>query len=352
MQCFNLYNQYQKKYREVMFESALGISKYVGDILNEMNENGVPYNKMNGLTEFLSEKLEALPLLWSINVVNVYADTNDSMQRKSEFGISIPIGNSEKSTNMRINVEISKKYISEKMRDMLLIFAATFAIALIMIHELLKLPDNLFARFSEKFKKSEVLQVQSVPATLRIGAFIAYTGSYIAMPFSAILIRQWDLPLFGIPVAFLSSVPITAELLAVMLCSMLFIPIYKRIGLKTVFNASTMLSVCASLLCIFASNSIELIFLRFMSGIGFAGIKYTFNSIISHGALQQTDITNNLAFLNAGLLGGITCGASLGAVIASAVNIQTSYFIAGIFYLLQCFWSCCFHRGKCLLQMP
>ncbi|MGN0650194.1 MAG: MFS transporter [Oscillospiraceae bacterium] len=331
VQCFVSYNFYQKRYRDVMFEGATGISRYLGEIIDDLNSKGVPYEKMNGLAEYLSTKVKDSPLLWNVSIVNVYADTSGILSHDSEYNVSMPIGEiSEQFENMHINVEISKEYIDNKMINMLLVFVVAFAVAILMIYELLKLPDSLFARMSKTYSTSKAEQAKSVAPAVRLGAFIAYTGLYAATPFSAVLISHWNKSLFGLSVSFLASVPMTAELLATMLCSLLLLPVYKRLNLKLVFSVSALLSVAANIVCFVVGGPAELIVCRFVSGIGFAGIKYSLNSIVSQGSDSEATTTDNLAALNAGLLGGITCGASLGAIIASSISVQTTYLIAGV----------------------
>ena len=332
VQCLLSYGEYQKRYKEVMFEGATGISQYIGEIVDELNGKGVPYERMNGLTEYLADKVEGSPLLWNISIVNVYADTAQILSRSSEYNVSLPIG-AQDGQNMYINIEISKEYIDGKMTGMLLVFAVSFAVALIMIFELLKLPDAMFERISKTFRASKKQQADIVAPVLRLGSFIAYTGMYVAIPFSGVLILQWNKSLLGLPVSLLSSIPMTAELLATMLCSLFCLPLYRRLDLKTVFTVSALISAAANVLCVFAGSPEQLIICRFMSGIGFAGIKYSFNSIVSLGSVSESGTTANLASLNAGLLGGITCGGTLGAVIAGAISVQMSYAIAGIFML-------------------
>lgn len=334
VQCVISYNEYHMRYKDVMFEGATGISEYIGEIVDELNEKGVPYEKMDGLAEFLAGKVEDSPLLWNVSVVNVFADTSDILGHSNEYSVSLATGKTDALTNMHINIEISKKYIDEKMTDMLLVFVVTFVVALIMIYELLKLPDSLFSRLSKSYRKSRREQAGAVAPAIRLGAFLAYTGMYVGIPFSGVLIAQWNRSIFGLSVTFLASLPMTAELLATMLCSLFLLPVYKRLNLKFVLTVSTLISVFANMLCFFANSPEQLIVLRFVSGIGFAGIKYSLNTIVSQGAISESDTTNNLAALNAGLLGGITCGGTLGAVIAGAVSVHTSYVIAGIFIMV------------------
>lgn len=329
VQCVMSYNEYQKRYKDVMFEGATGISEYLGGIVDGLNEKGVPYEKMNGLAEYLADKVSDSPLLWNVSVVNVYADTSDLLTRSSEYNVSLPIGDQDVQ-NMHINIEISKEYIDSKMMSMLLVFVVSFAVALIMIFELLKLPDAMFDRISKTFRTSRNEQAGIVAPTLRLGSFIAYTGMYVGIPFSSVLILQWNKSVFGLPVSFLASIPMTAELLATMLCSLFCLPIYRRLNLKLVFAVSAGISALANVMCFFANSPEQLIILRFVSGIGFAGIKYSFNSIVSLGSISENNTTENLASMNAGLLGGITCGGTLGAVIAGAISVQMSYAIAGV----------------------
>lgn len=330
VQCAVSYNEYRLRYKEVMLRGAEGISEYIGSIVNELNEKGVPYERMDGLAEYLAGKVEESPLLWNVSVVSVYADTADILGNTGEYNISFPICGAETSANMRVNAEISRKYIDENMTDMLLVFIVTFAVALIMIFELLKLPDGIFTRISGAFRSSRKTQAGLIAPAVRLGAFAAYTGMYVALPFSSVLILQWNRSVFGLSVTFLSSLPMTSELLATMLCSLLLLPVYRRVRVKTVVTLSVLVTAAANILCFFAASPEYLILCRFMSGMGFAGIKYSLNTIVSEGSLTEEDTTHNLAELNAGLLGGITCGGTLGAVIAGAAGVRTSYWVAGI----------------------
>ena len=278
-QCFFSYNAYQKRYKRVMFEGATGISRYLGDIIDGLNDKGVPYEKMNGLAEYLSGKVQDSPLLWNVSVVSVYADTSSLLARDSEYNVSLPISMDDDSP-MHINIEISKAYIDEKMLDMLLVFAMAFAVAILMIYELLKLPDALFTRLSKDFRVSREVQAAPFAPMVRLAAFIAFTGLYIGTPFSAVLINQWNKTLLGLPVNVVASIPMTAELLSTMLCSLLLLPLYRKLGARTVLTVSALISVAAQILCFTADGPAQLIAFRFLSGMGFAGIKYALNTIV------------------------------------------------------------------------
>ncbi len=330
LQCVMSYNEYQKRYKDVMFEGATGISSYLGEIIDGLNNKGVPYERMEGLGGYLANKVEESPLLWNVSIVKVFADTSPLLSRDSEYNVSMQIGDND----MFINVEISKSYIDDQMFDMMLVFAVSFVVALIMIYELLKLPDRLFARFSRSFRDSKQEQASGVAPVMRLAAFVVYTGMYVGIPFSSVLITQWNKSIFGLPVTFLASLPMTCELLATMMCSLFLLPVYKRMKLSAVLSISAVISVVANVMCFMVASPEQLIIWRFVAGIGFAGIKYSLNTIAAQGTLKDTDTSNNLAEMNAGLLGGITCGGTLGAVVASSVSVQTAFLIGAVFTVL------------------
>lgn len=101
VQCVIAYNEYQKRYKDVMFEGAVGISSYIGEIINDLYEKGVDYDRMNGLPEYLAVKVEDSPLLWNVSVVNVYADTSDILTRSSEYNVSLKISGDDSSPARR-----------------------------------------------------------------------------------------------------------------------------------------------------------------------------------------------------------------------------------------------------------
>ena len=148
VQCMISYNEYQKRYKDVMFEGAQGISSYIGEIIDDLHEKGVSYDRMNGLADYLAGKVEDSPLLWNVSVVNVYADTSDVLTRSSEYNVSLKIGSSEDWLNTHINVDISKEYIDDKMISMLLVFAVTFAVAVLALS-----PWKLFRENSAESEK-------------------------------------------------------------------------------------------------------------------------------------------------------------------------------------------------------
>jgi MFS family permease len=73
-----------------------------------------------------------------------------------------------------------------------------------------------------------------------------------------------------------------------------------------------------------------LIVLRMLCGVGFAGVKTVINTVVSFGSNSDETRGRNLTEMNAGLLGGITCGGSLGAIIFGSLGFSCNFIIAAV----------------------
>lgn len=326
-----MYNQYQMKYKSALNEGASGILTYIDKSITSLHQKGVPYEKMQGMSEYLTTKVKETPILWNIRVYNAIADTGEALERANTWEISTFLEQESKNEKMKLEIQISQEYLDRKMLNMLLQFLATLIVSAVIVLEVLRLPDILIFRRSRQFNTSCPEQYGKITASLRILSFVAFMGMYASMPFSTILMRQWDAQIFGLSTDLTASLPMTLELLAVMLFSILFARFFNRAGLKTFIVAAGFLIILGNALCAIATGPFQLILFRGICGIGFAGIKHVLNTAISLGTEGDERTGLNIAGMNAGLLGGIMCGGSLGAVITNSMGMAFTYlFTAGI----------------------
>ncbi|MGI6119647.1 MAG: MFS transporter [Desulfosporosinus sp.] len=329
-----MYNQYQVKYKNVLTESARGILTYVDSSITSLHQKGVSYDKMQGMTEYLATKVKDTPILWNIRVSNAIADTGEVLNRENAWVISASLEPEANKEIVQLEIQISQEYLDSKMLNMLLQFLATLIVATVIVFEVMRLPDILIFRGSRLFNTSSPEQYETITASLRILSFLAFMGMYASMPFSAILMRKWDAQIFGLSTDITASLPMTLELLTLMLFSMLFARFFNRAGLKTFIFAAGFFIILGNALCTIASGPIQLILFRGICGIGFAGLKHVLNTVISLGSEGSERTGLNIAGMNAGLLGGIMCGGSIGAVITNSIGMSFTYlFTAGILFV-------------------
>lgn len=326
-----MYNQYQMKYKSALTEGARGILTYIDHSIASLHQKGVPFEKMYGLSEYLTGKVKATPILWNIRVYNTIADTGEALKRANTWEISAPLATDGSSEKMQVEIQVSQAYMNGKMLNMLLEFLATLIVAAVVILEAMKLPDILIFRRSEEFNTGSPEQYEKITAGIRFLSFIVFMGIYASMPFSAILMRQWEARIFGLSTDLAAALPMTLELLAVMLFSLLFARFFQKTGPKKFIYSAGLLIILGNALCAIATGPFQIIFFRILCGIGFAGLKHVLNTVISLGSGGDERTGLNIAGLNAGLLGGIMCGGSIGAVIANSTGISLTYvFTAGL----------------------
>ena len=331
VQSIIMYDQYKAKYKSAISDGASGILNYLEVSVNTMHQKGIPYEKMSGLTEYLTEKAEDTPIIWNIRIYRSIADTGETLKRENSWVISVPLTHEADGNNTQVEIQISQEYMNQKMMNMLLVFLVTMIVAAVIIFEAMRLPDILMFRRSSSFNTGSFMQYEKITSGIRIISFIIFMGVYSSMPFSAILMRQWNAKIFGLSTDVSASLPMTLELLSVMLFSILFARLFKKSGQKVLVLSSGICMIAGNALCALVAGPGDIILFRILCGAGFAGLKHGLNTIISSGSEGEERTGLNIAGMNAGLLGGIMCGGSLGAVIANSMGISLTYlFTAGL----------------------
>ena len=100
---------------------------------------------------------------------------------------------------------------------------------------------------------------------------------------------------------------------------------------KTLVISSFMMAVC-NILAFQADGALQIVLFRGLAGIAYAGFKQVSNYLITRGYKTDLQRSRNLSQDNAGLLGGVTCGAGLGAIICSTSGYALTFFVsAGVF---------------------
>jgi len=344
---------YQAHYREMMLRSARITSLYMESLVSQVREKGVPYDRMHGLDVFFAEKLDYMPGLWDMKLVRVLADSQEVLARDNDYQISVPISEEGEQTNMRLDVTISRAYIVERMNETLLLSFIMLIICVVAVVEIMKLPEIIALRLSGDFAQPSHKQWEGTRSGLRLFSFLMYTAVYIVIPFSSMLVRQWRQTMFGLPLDVTAGIPMTVEILALMLGGLLCVVVFKRLNVKIGLSSFAALFIAANLACLLVDRPLPLAVLRFLSGIGFSGAMFTANYVISHYPRLEGVRSSALAGINAGLLGGIMVGGALGAVIASTMGILYCFIaaaglcaVAGVVLLTIMPWKMLIEKHK------
>ena len=343
---------YQNQYKSMMLESAVTVSSYLESLVHRVKEKEVPYERMNGLDEFFADKLKQMPTLWDIKLVLVMSDSQEIMSRENEYQISLPVQD-ENRRDIRLQMNISVQYINQRMAETMILSLITLIVCIVAVAEIMRFPELLLLRMSRgEFDRASPRQWLGVQSGLRMGAFLMYTAIYMVLPFSAMLVREWRQTMFGLSPDVSAGMPLTLELFSLLAGTLVCAAVFKK-RIKTGLVMSLIIFTGANLVCLFVMDIYLLSILRFVSGLGFSGILYAANFIVSYGTDGESGRSAALAGINAGLLGGIMVGGSLGAVIASTLGVRLCFAVAaclcvaaGGVYLMLMPWKLLASKAK------
>lgn len=302
-----LITSYQGTYRETVLASADGIANYVGISLQEIEEKGVTIDQITDLEAYLEEK-SSYEMIESITV-------------------------SSTETEILVETEVSDDFILKIILAMGLNFIAAIAVIFVITGESVRLSQMLDFRKTEVFNRRHPEQYRQMALILRYSNFLTSVGSYSCLAFSALMIRQWNQGAFGLSPGMTAALSISLCTLAEVTGLLLAPALARRLSTRKLLLASTALLIASNLACFFTGSSLMLLLLRTLSGLGFAGNKQASNSMIALGYETDKEREDNLVESNAGLIGGIMCGSSLGAIISAAFGYEATFVLATAFFV-------------------
>ncbi len=310
---------------KVVTENAYMTANYIKDSIDELQGKGLLLADLSSVSNYINNMVVENRSIENIAVVKNFYDTT-----LTTYSISLPISNGDAFANIAIN----REYLDEKMQALKLVFGAVFVICLMITFEMTKVAEIITNKL--ELRKNKETSVGAVGNQIRILSFMTYTAIYTSMPYAAVIMREQHAKVFGFSESVSASLPLTVELLAVMLASLVIQKVYEGTKLSRMTYIVFPILILCNLACGFVNDPGLLIVLRALCGVGFAFLKYWLNSYVAAGSTNDKDIQANFAQLNGGLLGGITVGASLGAVMASAKGYQFNYIFTAVICLAVC----------------
>lgn len=321
-------NVYQQSYRDNMLKGAEEIMENMEETISEVMENGVDISEAEGVSEYLCEKVENIPILWNIKIAKEVADASEITKRDSSMLLHYNLADGD----MLLEAELSNRYINEKIFQIVLVLLSTLIIMIIFIIEIMKLPRLLAYRMSGRTRQACDESYVQVGNALRLSSFLCSTAEYICVPYAAMLIRQWNEPVFGLSVGMTAALPLSLEGFTQMI-AMLVLPKYvRKINIKAALTVSTIAMMLCNVGAFFANGALMIILMRGAAGIAYAGFKQISNYLITRGYENELQRSNNLSQDNAGLLAGVTCGAGLGAIICSTAGYSMTFLLSVVVF--------------------
>lgn len=346
-------NSYQRDYYNRIEESCEIVLKDMESIISEIIQSGVNLKKVKDLDDYVERNLEELEVIQSIRISDrvLEADSGDDTSDVMSFRIGRE-GHSE----LFIEAEISDSKIEKEMMGIGLVLLSSLIILIIFVFELfnfVELAGDKILSLSEKRRKK---LSRDVSLGLRLTGFMCSTAEYMCVPYAAMMIRESESSIFGLPVGVTAALPLSMEGIAQIVGMVVWPGFVKKLSIKRVLWASTIIMALANVAAFLAGGhrAGAVILCRTVAGFAYAGFKQVSNYLITrtcevnlseaendgHKPSQEKIETVNLErseFLsqdNAGLLAGATCGAGLGAILSATVGYEVTFIFSAVLFFL------------------
>lgn len=324
---------FQQSYKESMLSGADEIMTNLHQSISSLVEQGIDLKDVEGVSEYLGEKVSQIPILWNVKISDEIANASGETQRESSLLKRYQLDEN----CLTLEAELSTEYIQDKLIQNILILVSTLIIMMIFILELMKLPAlSLYLVSDRKNKECDESYLQ-VSNALRISGFLCGTAEYICVPYAAMLIREWNESVFGLSVGMTAALPLSLEGFTQMIAMLVLPKVIKKVDMRkalVIFGASmAIINVTA----FFANSAMAIILFRGAAGIAYAGFKQISNYLITKGYHTELERSRNLSQDNAGLLAGVTCGAGLGAIICETAGYSATFIISAVVFLIYLF---------------
>lgn len=302
-----MFFNYRQAFGTLVENSVTMTQAYVQDSVDELVSKGLPFSKITEMKDYYIEVAHENEAVGAVEI--------------AESGVV---------------ASMDPGYLASKLRLLLLSFGAIFAVSLMISYELtFAIPVVLNKVLKVGAKKtggtvSKAVSGESMNSSIRMLSFLLYTAIYTSMPYAAVLVRNEGMQAFNMSTEVTAPLPLTQELIAVLVISLIVQRVYAKESVFKLFCFSMAILAVGNLACLRVSTAIFLILLRTFTGVGFALLKYFLNRFVAAASNSDEEIRANFANLNAGLLGGITVGSSLGSILASGFGYYANYLFTAV----------------------
>lgn len=326
------YALFQDRYEMALQEDVGSVVEYIGMMCEEVHDKGVAYEEMDGLDDYLAEKVAQMPMLEDLRISHILYDSSHVQDDPTSDIVAVQLDNGDQP--LSLEAIISHDYVQEKMMTLFFVFLATFIFCVVIIVELIRLPEMIIQRRRPDFGSDDPASYEYFAKNVRILSFFQTMARYLYLPYSALLIMQWGQSVGGLSVGITASLPLACEYAAHAVAMAIFPKWVKypdRRG-RIFFSICLVLVVVVNLGCFLTHSAWVLILLRLLGGFAFAGFVYFMNIVTSAGEADASYHFVNQAQLNAGVIGGNMCGAGIAAVIVSLSGYSFAYVISAVVF--------------------
>lgn len=332
--------EFQPVYRSAVQRNHQLVGQLVQKNLQKVVAKGVPYADLEKLDEWLDAIPKATPEIESIVLANkagsipLYStrrtDSLDNAQYVSKLDPTtvtrVGLAPDTQAASPEAIIALSKPYIDRKNRD-IVVDAVTLLVTTLIFSVEIVLFLGIYFRHQAAAHAAGVptSRVPGDVAIVRPQAFVFFLAASMASSFLPIILNGFD-PIEGVPQNIFLGLPLTVEIFASILSTMVTGVILDRRGWRPPFFAGLLTVAAGMLLSALATSTWVFLLARLIVGIGYGFAWMSMRGFVA-GSKTLESQTSGFAGLNSGIYAGINCGVILGALLLDRLDYS------GIFWM-------------------
>ena len=319
-------NDFQRDYRTKIENSVRLSLRNLSESVSRVHAQGVELSEVPDLRDYIEKRVSSLGILHRTRITDNISDVMLTQEQSNLMMFRLETG--ENSLPLYLEAEISNTAMERQQQETFLVILSTVIILLMFTFELV----NLLKIVEDKQKHSYTgFSEEQIGLAVRFTSFIISAAEYISMPFAAMMIRENGETLFGLSVGMTAALPLTIEPLTRMLTDIIIIPKLKVDIRVRLLAAAIFMAVC-NITTFVAGSALVIVVCRALAGVAFACLRCA-GFMIVFGSETEEGRTSIIAQDSAGIMAGGTCGAGMGAIIASNGGYGITFLCSSVVFV-------------------
>ena len=333
--------EFQPVYLSTVQRNQELVGRIVQKNIEKVIAKGVHYAELANVVEFMDAIPRVMPEIESISLATsgneiLFSTHRDDKIDDQQYLASLNPVNVRRvnlapdaaGVDPRAGVALSRQYMESQNRS-IVVDAITLLVTTILFSVEIVLFLGLFFHRQALGSPTDTAQVpvhtDTDIAIVRPQAFFFFLSASMATSFLPIILKGID-PIFGLPENVMLGLPLTVELVASIISTLVTGVVLDRRGWRPPFILGLALLGGGTLLSALSSTTMVFLLSRMVVGVGYGFAWMALRGYVASGKSQQSQATG-FAGLNAGIYAGINCGVILGALLVE----RLAY--AGVFWL-------------------
>lgn len=356
------------EFRPVYLATVQRNHQLVGQLVQKNLERviakGVPYSSLEKVERWLDSIPVAMPEIESILLTDGSSKSLYSTQRADSMDDSrylaglrpenvtrVTLASDATGAKAEAVIALSTAYIESKNRA-IVIDALTLLVTTILFSvEIVLFLGLYFGRQTLRLEDDGAKQlagnkIHGDISVVRPQAFVFFLAASMATSFLPVILKNFD-PFFGMPENIFLGLPLTVEIFASIVSTMVTGVLLDRHGWRPPFLAGLFIVAGGTFLSALATTAEVLLLARLIVGTGYGFAWMALRGYVAHSGSEASQ-TTGFAALNSGIYAGINCGVILGAFLIERLSYSGIFWVALVFMVVAIAFSLVFTTN----QMP